>query len=89
MNVEHFTPLDEFKAKIDRAIDQAKASPLEPGSSDILMPGEREFREEQRRRREGVPILDKVWSRVGELMRAWGVDIDTIAGSPISNALIK
>jgi LDH2 family malate/lactate/ureidoglycolate dehydrogenase len=89
MNVEHFTPLDEFKAKIDRAIDQAKASPLEPGSSDILMPGEREFREEQRRRKSGIPVLDKVWSRVGELMKARGVDIDKIAGPPMNAEAVK
>ena len=89
MCIDHFTPIAEFKEKIDRAIDQAKASPLEPGLVEILMPGEREFREEERRRREGVPILDEVWSRLGELMRARGVDIDTIAESPISNISIK
>jgi len=89
MCIDHFTPIAEFKAKIDRAIDQAKASPLEPGFSEILMPGEREFREKERRRREGVPILDKVWSRVGELMKARGVDIDTVAGSPINSVSIE
>jgi len=83
MHIDHFTPVGEFKAKIDGAIDHAKASPLEPGFSEILMPGEREFREEERRRRDGVPILDKVWDRVGKLMRARGVDIDKIAGPPI------
>jgi LDH2 family malate/lactate/ureidoglycolate dehydrogenase len=83
MHIDDFTPVGEFKAKIDRAIDHAKASPLEPGFSEILMPGEREFREEERRRRDGVPILDKVWDRVGKLMRARGVDIDKIAGPPI------
>ncbi|MBP1768864.1 MAG: hypothetical protein H6P98_2979, partial [Candidatus Aminicenantes bacterium] len=89
MDIEHFTPVGEFKTKIDRAIDQAKASPLEPGFSEILMPGEREFREKERREKEGVPILEKVWSRVGELMRARGVDIDRIAGSPIGAKAVE
>jgi LDH2 family malate/lactate/ureidoglycolate dehydrogenase len=88
MAIDHFTPIAEFKAKIDRAIDQAKSSPLAAGFTEILMPEEREFREEQRRRRDGVPIFDKVWKRAGELMRPRGLDIDAVAGAPLSGAVI-
>jgi LDH2 family malate/lactate/ureidoglycolate dehydrogenase len=86
LHVEAFTPFADFTAKIDRAIDEAKAAPLAPGHSEILMPGERGFREEDRRRRDGVPILDEVWSRLRDLMRPRGVDIDAITGSVLPNS---
>jgi LDH2 family malate/lactate/ureidoglycolate dehydrogenase len=78
LHVDHFTPLQEFKAKIDRAIDQAKSSPLAPGFSEILMPGERGYREEERRRLEGIPILPKVWSGVVAECEARGLDVEQI-----------
>ena len=73
-DISQFTPLSEFKAKVDRAIDQAKASRLAEGFSEILMPGERGFREEERRRRDGIPIHSKVWREVRELAAERGVD---------------
>ncbi len=78
LHVEHFTPLQEFKAKIDRAIDQAKSSPLAPGFAEVLMPGERGYREEDRRRREGVPLIPRVWSGVVEACKARGLDAESI-----------
>lgn len=80
-DIAQFTDLEEFKAKVDRAIDQTKASPLAPGFTEILMPGERGYREEERRRREGIPIDDKVWRDVVELARDRGVDAATVIAS--------
>jgi LDH2 family malate/lactate/ureidoglycolate dehydrogenase len=40
------------------------------------MPGERGFREEERRRREGIPVHDKVWRDVVALARERGVDAE-------------
>ena len=36
--------LDEFKARMDKFEDALKAAPLAPGTSEILMPGEPEYR---------------------------------------------
>ncbi len=78
LDIEQFTPLDEFKAKVDRAIDQAKSSPLAPGFDEILMPGERGYREEARRRREGIPVDEKVWRDVQALSTARGLDAEAV-----------
>lgn len=43
-DIAQFTDAAEFAEKVSRAIDQAKASPLEPGFDEILMPGERGYR---------------------------------------------
>ena len=77
-DIGQFTPVYEFKAKVDRAIDQAKACPLAPGFTEILMPGERGYREEERRRREGIPIDKKVWRAVMALARTRGVDAPAV-----------
>jgi LDH2 family malate/lactate/ureidoglycolate dehydrogenase len=77
-DVEQFTSVEEFKGKVDRAIDQAKSSRLASGFSEILMPGERGFREAERRRREGIPVPEKVWSDVSRLASARGVDISAL-----------
>jgi LDH2 family malate/lactate/ureidoglycolate dehydrogenase len=69
LHIPHFTPYDEFTRKIDRAIDQAKSSPLSDGFTEIIMPGERGYREEERRRREGIPVMREVWERIKS---AWG-----------------
>jgi LDH2 family malate/lactate/ureidoglycolate dehydrogenase len=77
-DIAQFTSVEEFKAKVDRAIDQAKSSPLAPGFSEIQMPGERGWREEERRRREGIPIHEKVWNDVVALAAERGVDAEAV-----------
>jgi LDH2 family malate/lactate/ureidoglycolate dehydrogenase len=77
-DIAQFTDVEEFKAKVDRAIDQAKASPPAEGFTEILMPGERGYREEKRRSNEGVPIPPKVWRDVVELARERDVDAEAV-----------
>jgi len=89
LHIDHFTPYRDFTAKVERAIDQAKASPLAPGHTEILMPGERGFREEERRRRDGIPVLDAVWTRLREVMHPRGVDVDDVAGPPLTAAAVS
>lgn len=78
LDVAHFVPIDEFKRKVDRMIDQAKSSRLAPGFTEILMPGERGFREEQKRRKEGIPVHEKVWERVKKAVEPLGIDADRL-----------
>jgi LDH2 family malate/lactate/ureidoglycolate dehydrogenase len=83
-DIAHFTDVAQFKAKVDRAIDQAKSSPRAPGFDEILMPGERGFREEARRRRDGIPIDRKVWVDLVAVAAERGVDaVAIVAASAI------
>lgn len=77
-DIAQFTDVEEFKAKVDRAIDQAKAARLAPGFTEILMPGERGFRGEERRARDGMLIHDRVWKDVVGLALARGVDAHAV-----------
>ena len=54
---EMFMPMNEFTARVDTMIDQAKASERAEGVDEILVPGEMEMRARERTLREGVPLL--------------------------------
>jgi len=51
-----FMPMDAFKNRMDTMIDRYVQSPKAKGVDEILMPGEPEERQEQRRRRSGIPL---------------------------------
>ena len=73
INVNSFIPITRFKEKVDKLIKNVKASPPAPGFKEIQLPGEREFREEEKRLREGIPISDEVWRSVKALMDKLGI----------------
>ncbi|MGD0175364.1 MAG: Ldh family oxidoreductase [Candidatus Bathyarchaeia archaeon] len=74
IDVNQFTPIDEFKEKVDRLIDKVKSSRVASGFTEILVPGEKEFREKQRRTSEGISVPDNVWQDVTKIAEELGVD---------------
>ncbi len=80
IDIDQFTPIEEFKSKVDRMIDQVKSCRLQEGFSEILMPGERGFREAEKRRKEGIPVHEKVWKRVSELAEELDIDLESVVG---------
>ena len=78
INVSELMPIDEFKAKIDRWIRTIKSSRLQKGFKEILLPGERALREEERRLKEGVPIRDDHWAALVKMAEEVGVDVEAI-----------
>ena len=74
VNITHFVPLEEFKARVDGLIRKIKNSPRAPGFSEILIPGEPEFREEEKRSKTGVPISDASWKTLVDACKEYGLD---------------
>lgn len=56
IDIARFLPVDQFKARMDALIGEIRSSPLAPGAEAIYLPGELEYRREQERRQQGVPI---------------------------------
>lgn len=73
--VEAFRPIQEFKREIAEFVAYIKDTPPAEGFSEVLYPGEIEYRTEQRRRREGIPIEDETWRQLTALAEAAGVAI--------------
>jgi len=64
VDVERFLPREQFNAHVRVLIDHLRASPPAPGFGEILMPGEVEAREAERRRRDGIPIDEETWRQL-------------------------
>jgi amino acid adenylation domain-containing protein len=56
LDPSRFLPLQEFKDRVDRLIEQAKGSVLAQGSQEILYPGEMEWRARRENFKRGVPV---------------------------------
>ena len=54
--------------------DPLKATPPAEGFAEVLYPGELEYRTEQRRRAEGIPVEEATWVQVAEVAKRFGLD---------------
>lgn len=75
-----FCPLEEFKARVDSMVRDIKSSARRPGFNEILLPGEPEWNEEERRLREGVFVDDTWWEDIALKARELGIDVDSVMG---------
>ena len=56
-----------FREMVDFHVAEVKNTRRAPGVEEIRVPGERSFREKERRLREGIPVGDGVWKQVAEI----------------------
>ncbi len=61
--------------QVRQFIAHLKTSPKAPGVAEILVPGERAFRERERRLREGVEVEDRTWGQILDAARRLGVEL--------------
>lgn len=88
IDVQRFCPLKAFCAQVDELIDYLKSSAAAPGFKEVLVPGEMEFRQQQKRRREGVVVPEPIWSEIQTVAKGLGVSCEfaergTYEGSPV------
>jgi LDH2 family malate/lactate/ureidoglycolate dehydrogenase len=68
-----FMPTAEFKASVESFIRYLKETPPADGFEEVLYPGEKEYRTEQQRRRDGIPIEDDTWAKISGVAERFGV----------------
>jgi LDH2 family malate/lactate/ureidoglycolate dehydrogenase len=73
--VDAFRPLEEFKREIADFVNYVKDTPPAEGFTEVLYPGEIEYRTEQQRRRDGISIEEETWRQLTELAEASAVAI--------------
>lgn len=76
IDIEHFVPVAEFKRRVDELVNSIKNSPLKEGFDEILLPGEKELKEEEKRMKEGIPLDDDVWTGILNLAEELKVKLD-------------
>lgn len=72
-NVAAFRDLGVFKQEVTEFAHYLKATPPAQGFTEIYYPGEIEFRKEQDRRKNGVPVEDSTWNKIKELAAGYGL----------------
>jgi LDH2 family malate/lactate/ureidoglycolate dehydrogenase len=77
-NIAAFVPVKEFKDEVDRLVSEVKSSPIRPGFDEVLLPGEREHRTMEKRRKEGIPVDEKSWQSILETCRNLEIDVKRI-----------
>ncbi|MDH3602506.1 MAG: Ldh family oxidoreductase [Candidatus Tectomicrobia bacterium] len=72
-NVEAFRPLDEFKRDIEEFVQYIKDTPPAAGFTEVMYPGEMEYRTAQQRRRDGIFVEDETWRQLTALKEEYGL----------------
>jgi hydroxycarboxylate dehydrogenase B len=73
LDVQKFRRVDDFQTEVDQFVDYVKSSRLAPGFSEIIFPGEPEFRERDRRTIDGIPVDDETWQEICQTSERYGV----------------
>ena len=63
-----------FKERMDDFYQQIKASPMWDSEREMLMPGEIEYRTEQKRKREGIVLSEELVNELNSLANEMGIE---------------
>lgn len=74
-NVNAFRPLDVFKRDMAEFAAYLKATPPAQGFSEVLYPGELEYRTTQERRRDGIYVEESTWGHITALQQEYGLPV--------------
>lgn len=78
LKIDNFVPLEDFKNRVDRLVKSIKNSPKAEGFEEILIPGEPEANERERRLRNGIPISEKAWQALVQACKEYGLDVESL-----------
>jgi LDH2 family malate/lactate/ureidoglycolate dehydrogenase len=81
INIAFFQDVEAFKEKVDARATEIRASKKMSGVDAIHLPGERSFRTQQKRLKEGIPIHEKDWEEIAKLADELKIDLPSIAGT--------
>jgi LDH2 family malate/lactate/ureidoglycolate dehydrogenase len=73
VNIDAFQPLADFKDKADRLVEATKQARRSPGTEEIFVPGELEWRTLEKRSREGFDLPEYTWQAIVEAGARHGI----------------
>ena len=63
-----FVPDETFHMQVARLVDYVKSCEPAPGFDNLLVPGELEFKQRQRRMNHGIDVADPGWEDLSALL---------------------
>lgn len=75
IDVSRLMPMDEFERRMRTLVEVVKSSAPAKGFDEVLVAGEPEWRNEARRKSEGIPISEGTWQALTEIAQRHGVPV--------------
>lgn len=75
-DIAQFRDRAAFDQDVNQLVEYVKSSELAEGFTEILVPGEPEHRERERRERDGIPVDDETWRQIQQTAERYGVKLD-------------
>jgi LDH2 family malate/lactate/ureidoglycolate dehydrogenase len=79
LDIDAFRPYEAYKRDMLDLLKLVKSCPLAEGFDEILLPGELESREHERRSRDGVPVYKEPWEDLRKVSEDLGVELPILA----------
>jgi len=74
VDVARFMPLDEFIARMEFIRDTIRSARPAAGFEEVMIAGDPEWRAEEKRLREGIPVSNGIWQQLTTLAARLGVE---------------
>jgi LDH2 family malate/lactate/ureidoglycolate dehydrogenase len=74
IDIERFMPVPQFIERIQSLVGIVKGAAPAKGYDEVLVAGEPEWRAEEQRRKEGIPLSAGVWQHLCDAARSLGVE---------------
>ena len=78
IDIEAFRPFEEYAKDMADLIELIKSCPPAEGFKEVLLPGEIEFREHQKRLKEGIPFYQDQWDTLKKISLEFGIELPNI-----------
>jgi LDH2 family malate/lactate/ureidoglycolate dehydrogenase len=76
INIETFIDIEEFFAKMDELIRDIKSCEKADGFSDVLIPGELEYKMEQKQLKEGIWVQEETWRELKSILERYSIKFE-------------
>ncbi|MDG6926672.1 MAG: Ldh family oxidoreductase [Nitrososphaerota archaeon] len=78
VDISFFSEVGEFKSRMDTMVEKILRSPPADGVKEVLIPGDPEAREMEKRKVNGIPVEERTWARLVDVARKYGVDVPRV-----------
>lgn len=72
-NIDDFVPRDQYIERVEGFCERVRSSTPAQGVSEVLVPGDPEWRSRERRLRDGVPVPEATWDDIRRVATDLGV----------------
>ena len=83
INIEAYTPLDEYQQGVRALLDGMKHTPPAPGYDEVLVPGDFEYRARIHRLVNGIDLPDSIYRQICQCAEKLSVSMDDDATEDI------